>query len=139
MESSLHRELKERYAGDQAETEVKLGRYRIDVVVDDQLVEIQHGSLAAIRDKVARLLRDHRVLVVKPIVARKRIVRQNAPGGTVVGRRWSPKRGQAIDLFDDLVYFTRVFPHDNLTLEVPMVQVEEWRYPGHGRDNGPYP
>ncbi|MBN2295472.1 MAG: hypothetical protein JXM70_23785, partial [Pirellulales bacterium] len=30
-------------------------------------------------------------------------------------------------------YFTRVFPHKRLTLEVPLVEVEEWRYPGHGR------
>ena len=38
-----------------------------------------------------------------------------------------------IDLFDELIYFTRVFPHHNLALEVPLVDVEEWRYPGHGR------
>ena len=37
------------------------------------------------------------------------------------------------DLFDDLVHFTRVFPHRRLTLEVPLVDIEEWRYPGHGR------
>ena len=27
----------------------------------------------------------------------------------------------------------RVFPHRNLVLEVPLVKIEEWRYPGHGR------
>ena len=38
-----------------------------------------------------------------------------------------------LDLFDELIHFTRVFPHPRLTLEVPLVEVEEWRYPGHGR------
>ncbi len=133
METSLHRQLKDHYAESGAEQEVKLGPYRIDVVNSDVLVEIQHGSLASIRDKVARLLKQHRVLVVKPIVARKRIVRLQNAGGRVVSRRWSPKRGKPLDLFDELVYFTRVFPHANLTLEVPLVEVEERRFPGHGR------
>lgn len=133
METSLHRDLKALYAGEDAQIEVTLGGYRIDVVSGDQLVEIQHGSLAAIRDKVRSLLADHRVLVVKPIVTQKRLIKRSARGGRITGRRMSPKRGRLLDLFDDLVYFTRVFPHERLVLDVPLVEVEEWRYPGHGR------
>jgi len=133
METSLHRDLKMRYAGDGARFEVPLGKYRIDVVSGNRLVEIQHGSLVAIRDKVRRLLEDHDVMVVKPIVVRKRLVKQARKGGRVVQRRMSPKRGRLLDLFDELIYFTRVFPHRRLTLDVPLVDVEEWRYPGHGR------
>ena len=133
METSLHRDLKSLYAGKGAKFEVPLGPYRIDVVRGNRLVEIQHGSLAAIRDKVAELLGEFHVLVVKPIVVRKLLVKQTAKGGHVTARRLSPKRGQLLDLFDDLVHFTRVFPHRRLTLEVPLVDIEEWRYPGHGR------
>ncbi len=43
-------------------------------------------------------------------------------------KRLSPKRGTILDLFDDLVHFMRVFPHKRLTLEVPLVDIEEWRY-----------
>lgn len=133
METSLHQQLKEAYAGGDAETEVRLGRYRIDVVCDEELIEIQHGSLAAIRDKVRKLLKKHRVRVVKPIIARKRLVKRAARGRRVVDRRMSPKRGSILDLFQELVYFRKVFPHPNLILEVPLVFVEEWRFPGHGR------
>ena len=49
METSLHRQLKEKYASGDAAQEVTWGDYRIDVVSEDQLIEIQHGSLAAIR------------------------------------------------------------------------------------------
>lgn len=133
METSLHRQLKDTYADADAVLEAHLGGYRIDVVSRDQLVEIQHGCLAAIRDKVRRLLRKHRVLVVKPIVVRKQLVKQDAKGGRVIARRLSPKKGCLLDLFHELVYFVRVFPHRNLTLETPLVDVEEWRYPGHGR------
>ena len=59
METSLHRDLKTLYVGQDAQFEVSLGGYRIDVMSGGHLVEIQHGSLAAIRDKVKTLLNDH--------------------------------------------------------------------------------
>jgi hypothetical protein len=133
METSLHRDLKALYAGKGSRFEAPLDGFRIDVVTRGRLVEIQHGSLAAIRDKVQKLLEDHRVLVVKPIIVRKQLVKTASPGGPVVSRRMSPKCGKLLDLFDELVHFTRVFPHPRLTLEVPLVDIEEWRYPGHGR------
>ncbi len=133
METSLHRELKRLYAGDDARTEVRLDGFRIDAVCGKELIEIQHGSLAAIRDKVRRLLEQHRVRIVKPIVARKTLVKGASKDGREVSRRLSPKRGQLLDIFDELVYFTRVFPHRRLTLEVVLVDIEELRHPGHGR------
>ena len=133
VETSLHRDLKNLYADQDAQFEVPLGRYRIDVVVGERLVEVQHGSLAAIRDKIRKLVQDHDVTVVKPIVARKKLVKLSKKGGRVKGRRLSPKRGQLLDLFDELVHFTRAFPHPRLTLDVPLVDIEELRYPGHGR------
>ncbi len=133
METSLHRELKRIYAGAQARTEVVLDSYRIDAVSRGRLIEIQHGSLAAIRDKIRRLCENHRVLVVKPIVREKLLVKFSAADGPEILRRKSPKRGQLVDVFDELVYFTRAFPHPRLSLEVVLVDVEEHRFPGHGR------
>jgi hypothetical protein len=134
-ETSLHRDLKALYAGDGslARREVRWGGFRIDVVTADELVEIQHGSLAAIRGKIARLLERHRVRVVKPIVVEKRLIKRQRAGATVIHARRSPKRGSIWELFHELIYFVRVFPHPRLTLEVPLVEIEEWRYPGHGR------
>ena len=54
-------------------------------------------------------------------------------GGSVAAkllrRRRSPKRGHIYDIFDELIYFTRVFPHRNLVIEVPLINIEEWSYP----------
>ena len=133
MESSLHRQLKALYAPSDAAQEVACDGYRIDAVRRGELVEIQHGSLSAIRDKIRQLLRRHRVRVVKPIVAEKMLVKLDQQDGCEVSRRRSPKRGQRLDLFDELIYFTRVFPHNRLVLETPLVEVEEFRFPGHGR------
>src|ERR1700716_2189456 len=109
METSLHRDLKAHYAGRGARLEVRVGSYRIDVVTPNTLIEIQHGSLASIRDKARCLLEDHDLLIVKPLVARKVLVKHSAKDGAVVSRRTSPKRGKLLDLFDELVHFTRVF------------------------------
>jgi hypothetical protein len=134
METSLHRQLKEQFRLPHAEVEVKVGRFRIDVVNDGTLVEIQQSGLSAIRDKVNKLLKDgYRVEVVKPLIARKRLIRLASENGRVVHRRWSPKRETDLSVFDELLYFTRVFPHPNLKLIVPLVEIDEVRYPGHGR------
>jgi hypothetical protein len=133
METSLHRQLKAHYAVDGATVEQRVGRYRIDVVRGKQLIEIQHSSLTAIRDKIAVLLKTHDVLVVKPVVITKHLVKLGREGGEVVSRRRSPKRRTLLDVFEELVHFTRVFPHRRLTLEVALIEIEEWRYPGHGR------
>ena len=135
METSLHRQLKERYATEGALIEQRVGRYRIDVVRGKQLVEIQHSSRSrrsATRSR--RLLKKHDVLVVKPIVVTQAPGEaQAAKAVEIVSRRRSPKRRTLLDVFEELVHFTRVFPHRRLTLEVLLVEIEEWRYPGHGR------
>lgn len=134
METTLHRQLKDEFCDPGSEIEVKLGRYRIDVVNGDRLIEIQRSSLSSIRDKIADLLSQGYIVdVVKPLVARKQLVKLSRKGGDEVDRRWSPKRGTILNLFDELIYFTRVFPHPNLTLIAPMVQIKEVRYPGRGR------
>ncbi len=134
METTLHRQLKQQYAADESQTEVRIGSFRIDVVRDDELIEIQHGSLAAIRDKVQRLLANgHPLRIVKPMIARRLLVRLARKRGREISRRYSPKKCTLLDLFHELIYFTRVFPHPGLILEVPLVHIEEWRYPGHGR------
>lgn len=133
METSLHRQLKSHYARPGARIEERVGRFRIDVVYRGELIEIQHSSLSAFRDKIAALLTEHRVRIVKPIVASKYLLKQKCEGGELVSRRRSPKQGTLLDIFDELVHFTRVYPHPRLTLEVVLIDIEELRFPGHGR------
>ena len=127
METSLHRQLKSYYAPNADCEEVTLGSYRIDAVDGDRLIEIQHGSLGAIRDKVNCLLEDYDVHVVKPIALRKYLIKRQKKNGEIISARYSPRRGSIFDLFDDMVHFTNVFPHPRLTLEVAMTIQEEHR------------
>jgi hypothetical protein len=133
METSLHKLLKTHYALPGAKYEEKLGKFRIDVLNEHELIEIQHGSFAAIRQKIRQLIVDYPVRVVKPIIMRKTIVKLAAQAGSEVSRRLSPKQGTLLDIFSELIYFRDFFPHPQLTVEVALVEVDEVRYPGHGR------
>lgn len=136
METTLHRQLKELYTPPGAAQEVRVGAFRVDVARHDGLVEIQTASLGALREKVNRLAIDHRLLVVKPIAERRYIVhangrrsdfRRHSPETATYSRRLSPKRGSLLDVFLELVHFTRAFVHARLQMELLLTEEEEVR------------
>ncbi|MFZ9088747.1 MAG: hypothetical protein ACO3FE_01540 [Planctomycetaceae bacterium] len=129
MPTSLHQQLCSHYVGDSDRHEVRLGNYRIDAIDGrGRLIEVQCASLSAIRDKIRRLLQEHRVIVVKPIAARRKITRLDAAGGTQLSSRYSPRRQKLSDVFDELVHFG-VFPHPRLQLDIVLTEQEEIRIP----------
>jgi hypothetical protein len=133
METSLHQQLKSHYAVSPDQIEVTIGAYRIDVVRGDELIEIQCASLSAIRSKVSDLLQRHDVRIVKPSIHRTRICRRDKRGGQTVSERLSPRRGQPHELFEELIYLRDVFPHPRLTVEIPIVDVNEYRWVRKGK------
>lgn len=136
METTLHQQLKAHYQQHSSSTEAQLGSYRIDVRLPDRLIEIQCSALAALRDKVNELCQEHPVTVVKPIIARKQIT--TLKWNRVVGTTHSRHIGSWLDLFDELVHFTRTFPQPNLTLEILLIDIEERRRPGRKRTRKGY-
>jgi hypothetical protein len=133
METSLHRQLKALYSAEPAAQEVRVETFRIDAVHQGRLIEIQQGSLGAIRSKIRRLLEEYDVTVVKPLAAQKLLVRRKKAGGKIISTRRSPRHETIADLFADLVYFVEVFPHPRLTLEVVLTHQEEHRVPARKR------
>jgi hypothetical protein len=129
METSLHKALKEQYAGGEAaRREVRLAGFRIDAVDQTgRFVEIQSGALGPLRGKLQRLLPDHRLRIVKPVVLSRRLVQTTPRGGSVISIRRSPKRGALVDFFDDLIGLVSIFPHTNLDIEVLGVTIDEVR------------
>jgi hypothetical protein len=131
METSLHRALKARYAdGEDHRREVVVAGFRVDAIDGaGRLIEIQSGALGPLRGKLRRLLPEHRLRIVKPVVLRRRVVRRSRRDGPVVSARASPKRGSLVDVFDDLIGVVRVFPHSNLDIEVLGITIDEVRVP----------
>ena len=129
-EGSLHAALKARYAAAiaGARVEAVVDGFVIDVVGPDELVEIQTASFASVRRKLERLVVAHRVVLVHPIPIEKWLVRVDGDGA-ILWRRRSPKRGLALDLFDELVRLPGLVAHPNFRIELALVAEEEVRGP----------
>ena len=141
-EGPLHASLKVALAEPGDRLEVPVGRFVIDLVrADGELVEVQTGGFGALGKKLDALLDEHRIRIVYPVAAERRIVRVDEHG-EVLGVRRSPKRATVVAVFDKLVAFPSLLTHPNLTIEVLLLREEHIRRPrpvttrGRTRDPG---
>ena len=126
-EKPLHASLKQWYARPGDQLEVTVDGFVIDIVRDDLLIEIQTGNFSSIKYKLTKLVGDHRVRLVYPIVQEKWIVRSATRNGKGSIRRKSPKKGRMEDLFWELVSIPQLLLNPNFSLEVLMISGEEVR------------
>lgn len=126
-EGPLHAAVKALLADAGDRLEVPVGRYVIDLVrADGELVEVQTGSFGPLGRKLDALLDEHRVRVVHPVAAERRILRLDAHGEIISARR-SPRRTTVLEVFDKLVAFPSLLTHPNLTIEVLLLREDHLR------------
>jgi hypothetical protein len=126
-EGPLHAALKHWLArpGDVLETAVD--GYVIDLVrADGELVELQTGGFSPLRGKLDALLDRHRMRIVHPVAAERRIVRLGE-GGQLLSARRSPKRNGAAAVFDGLVSFPTLLGHPHLRIEILLCREDHVR------------
>jgi len=123
-ETELHAALKQYCASDSASFEVKLEGYFIDVVEDNLLIEIQTRNFSAIKPKLKKLIKQHKLRLVHPIAKEKWLVKLD---GDKVTKRKSPKRGKLEDIFNELIRIPELVKHKNFELEVLLISSEEKR------------
>jgi hypothetical protein len=132
-EGPLHAAVKDFCARPGDRAEVPVDGYVIDLVrADGELVEIQTGGFSPLGPKLDKLLDRHRMRIVHPVPAERRIVRVDEHGEVLSARR-SPRRGAALDVFDRLVSFPSLLAHPNLTVEVLLCREDHVRAPEAGR------
>jgi hypothetical protein len=128
-ETQLHAALKAWYAGPGDSLESRVDGYVVDILRGEAVIEIQTRHFSAIRTKLECLLETRPVRLVYPIVVERWIVRLAEDHRTPVGRRKSPRRGCAAQVFNELVSFPALLAHPNLTLEILLIREEEMRCP----------
>ena len=126
-ERSLHKELKEVYRNPGDELEVKVGKYHVDIVRDNLLIEIQVKNFSAIRLKLEDLLQNHKVLLVHPIIRDKWILSVDIKSNQVIRRKLSPKHCSFENIFEELLRIPHLISHPNLIIEIVLIQAEETR------------
>lgn len=128
-ETSLHNELKNRYAQrTNGKTEQKIGKYICDIETEKgDIIEIQTKNLAKLTGKIANLLQEKRKLcLVYPLVCINYIERYDEKG-SLLTRRKSPKKNTIYQLFDELMGIYPILLYKNFILEVLLIEQTEIR------------
>jgi hypothetical protein len=132
-ETHLHTALKTWYAQTGDLIEAEIDGYRIDIVHDNVLIEIQTKHFYNIREKLNTLLANHLVHLVFPIAQEKWIMRLGEEQKLKNHRRKSPKHGRVEHIFDELIRFPDLITHPNFSIEILMTNEEElWVNDGKG-------
>lgn len=126
-EQPLHQALKRHYAGQRGQTEARVDGYIIDVLVDGLLVEIQTGHFSAVKRKIHQLCRQHTVKLVYPVAVEKWLIDRQESAAAPERKRKSPKHGQPIELFTELVSMPTLMLEPRFALEVVLIEEEEIR------------
>ena len=126
-ESSLHSTLKFWYKKSEDQLEVPIENFIVDVVRDDLLIEIQTKNFSTIKKKLETLLKNHRVLLIHPIVKDKWIINICQQSNKIIRKRLSPKHRSYLDIFEELIRIPDLVSNPNLTIELLLVQIEEFR------------
>lgn len=132
-EGPLHAAVKAWCARPGDRAEVAVGRFVIDLVrADGELVEVQTGGFSPLGPKLDALLDTHRMRIVHPVAAERRIVRVDEDG-QVLGSRRSPLREGPLAIFDRLVTFPSLLAHPNLAVEAVLCSEDHVRAPAPRR------
>lgn len=134
-EKSLHKILKLYIEPDTSRHEVRHATGAIvDIKTSDRIYEIQTRAYEKLLPKLSRLLTTERVTVVCPLAAEKRIRWIDKESGEISDGRKSPRREGIYDAFRLMFGIRAVVPHENLTVRLVYMRVEEYKYlDGWGR------
>ncbi|MDR1902254.1 MAG: hypothetical protein LBQ88_08260 [Treponema sp.] len=126
-ESSLHRSLKFRYAGEGGQTEIEKDGYVCDGLTENGcLIEVQTGSFGPLKEKARNLAAGAPIIIIHPIVLSKEIELYSNEG-ELLYRRKSPRKGGIYDLFKNLIYAPELPLVTGLTIELALVDISEKR------------
>ncbi|MFX1571809.1 MAG: hypothetical protein ACFFB0_03595 [Promethearchaeota archaeon] len=126
QEKSLHVALKQWYKEPFDQLEMSVDNFIIDIVRNNLLIEIQTCNFSSIRKKLEKLIQNHKVRLVYPIIKDKWIIKLDSQWKKI-RRRLSPKHNSYIDIFHELISIPHIVSHPNFSIEVILVQIEEIR------------
>ena len=131
-EKRLHFVLKKFCEEDETCHEVSVGPYIADVLHGNEIIEVQTGSFAPMRDKLRYYLdkTDFRICVVKPIPHIKWTVWIDKKSGDISPRKKSPRKFLPKDFLRDWYYLSDFLSNDRFEVKFFLLEEEEYRLCG---------
>ena len=132
-EKSLHSALKYYFEPDESRHEAMVSGFFADILNEDGITEIQTKNLFALKRKLEEYLKENKVTVVHPVIREKRLIYLDPETGELSRPRLSPKKGRLTDAFRELVHIRDALAKPGLTIDLVLVDAEEYRVRGAGR------
>ena len=142
-EKRLHKTLKSFFCDDPECHEVRIkpngdiggrgesgkGGYIADIFRDGEIIEIQTGSLYALKSKIRFYLEetDYIVTVVHPLAGIKYLSWIDTESGSVMSRRRSPKKKGLADAIPELYWLSDMLGNERLHFCFPILELDEYR------------
>ncbi len=126
-EKKLHIILKKYFEADEKYHEIPTEGFIADIRRDNRIIEIETSGLSGLSPKLTAYLPDYKVSLVYPIAAKKYVSWIDPETLEISKRRHSSKKATVYDALFELV---RILPHvknENLTLLVPILEMDEYR------------
>lgn len=129
-EKRLHKILKELVSWDVDFYEVPIGNYVADVFDGKVIYEIQTGKLYSLCKKLEYYLSqtEYPIVVIKPVIAKKRIIRADRGSGEIIRVRSSPKKADKAKLMEDIYGIATHLKNERLKIVVAYISVDEYRF-----------
>ncbi len=125
-EKTVHAILKDYYASDVSEQEVRLNGKIADIFNGTNIFEIQTRAFDKLRGKFDAFLDEYPVTVVYPIPREKYVIWID-DAGTVTKPHKSPKKGSVYDVFYEMYKIKMYLKHPNLSFKIILMDVNEYR------------
>jgi len=126
-EKTLHSVIKNYIEPDPEHQEVKLGRYYVDILHENEIIEVQTQGFHRLCKKLECFLPDYKVTVVYPMAAEKWICWINEETGEVSKKRKSPIKGSYYRSLYELYKIKPFLTDPNLRIRLMLINMEEYR------------
>ncbi|MBQ0092096.1 MAG: hypothetical protein KBS45_02055 [Clostridiales bacterium] len=127
-EKTLHAVLKQTYAPAESHTEIKVGRYVADVFDGERIYEIQTASFRNLERKLDAFLPLYPVTVVYPMPHVRYLTWIDPDTGEATASHKGTKVGKPMDALQELWQIMRFLGHPNLTIELVLLDLDEYRF-----------
>lgn len=126
-EKTLHRVIKNYLEPNQEKHEVKIGRFYVDIINDNEIIEIQTRQFNKLRGKLDFLLETYQITICFPVAYKKNIIWLNKESLEAEDIRKSPKTGSIYDVFHELYKIKQYLDNPNLRIKIILLDLDEYR------------
>lgn len=126
-EKTVHSVLKNYYAPNILNHEIKISGFVADICTGNEIIEIQTRNFDKLRRKLSAFLSFSPVTIIYPMHNIKYLRWVNPQTGQITPPRKSPKPGSPYSIFPELYKIKEYLVNPNLNLKIVMMNLEEYR------------